>query len=247
MKDVNMPPIKNIKGEKFGMLTVISMGEKIKNSVHWNCLCDCGEKVLVNGAKLRNGHTKSCGCYKIKRTKESNSREHEYIDNGEYYEVINNGDILFIVDKDKKSIVDKLRWKKTKRGYVIHSNRNGKNILMHRLITNAKEFEVVDHINGNKLDNRVNNLRVTSQQVNSCNRKAKSQSKTGILGINVTSSGKFSACIMTHGKATHIGSFKSIEEAITARKQVELEQRGELSYFWDSEEFKINLMKFKGE
>ena len=36
------------------------------------CLCDCGSITFVRGADLISGHTKSCGCYHIKRATESN-------------------------------------------------------------------------------------------------------------------------------------------------------------------------------
>ena len=50
-------------GKKFCKLTVISKADKkASGNIHWNCLCECGNLVIVNGAKLRNGHTKSCGC-----------------------------------------------------------------------------------------------------------------------------------------------------------------------------------------
>lgn len=32
------------------------------NYIHWECLCDCGNKVSVPGVNLNNKHTKSCGC-----------------------------------------------------------------------------------------------------------------------------------------------------------------------------------------
>lgn len=243
-----MPPIKDITGMKFGSLTVISMYKKIKNSMHWNCLCECGNEITVNGAKLRNGHTKSCGCYKIKRIKETNSRDHNYIDKGNFYEVLDmKGDILFLVDKDKKYLVEEYRWKRNKYGYILHSSRDGAFFLMHRIVTNAQENDIVDHINGSetKYDNRISNLRVTSQQVNSCNRKVRNHSKSGILGINATSNGKFISYIMTYGKQLHLGTFATLEEAIKVRQNAEMEQRGELSYFWNSEEYINNLKKFK--
>ena len=55
---------KDIKGQKFTRLTVIE--EKGKNkygSYMWLCKCDCGNEIVVDGASLRNSHTKSCGCY----------------------------------------------------------------------------------------------------------------------------------------------------------------------------------------
>jgi hypothetical protein len=55
---------KDLTSQKFGRLTVIS-DSKIRYSnglILWNCICDCGNKVVVNGASLRNGKSQSCGC-----------------------------------------------------------------------------------------------------------------------------------------------------------------------------------------
>lgn len=52
-------------GKVFGKLTVISEAEKSKSgNVKWLCRCECGNETTVIGSKLRNGHTKSCGCLK---------------------------------------------------------------------------------------------------------------------------------------------------------------------------------------
>jgi len=58
-----MNPIKNEKGNKYGKLTVIQQGTTSKNgTVRWECTCECGNKLEVSGASLRNGVTTSCGC-----------------------------------------------------------------------------------------------------------------------------------------------------------------------------------------
>lgn len=37
--------------------------KNVKNScAYWKCQCECGKIITVNGAALRSGHTKSCGC-----------------------------------------------------------------------------------------------------------------------------------------------------------------------------------------
>lgn len=55
----------DIKGQKFGRLTALEPTEKRqRNSVVWNCLCDCGEFAEVSVSCLKSGGTKSCGCLK---------------------------------------------------------------------------------------------------------------------------------------------------------------------------------------
>ena len=54
-----MGRFKDLTGQKFNRLTVIQYLSKSK----WQCKCDCGNIVEVQGGHLKNGHTKSCGCY----------------------------------------------------------------------------------------------------------------------------------------------------------------------------------------
>ena len=54
----------DLTGKKFGNLTVISRAKNKGKLVAWNCICDCGNSVVVTGNNLKNGHTKSCGCLK---------------------------------------------------------------------------------------------------------------------------------------------------------------------------------------
>jgi len=56
--------LENLQGMKFGMLTVISRCEPISQRTSWECSCECGNVSKVQSSKLKNGHTKSCGCYR---------------------------------------------------------------------------------------------------------------------------------------------------------------------------------------
>lgn len=53
---------KDIVGKVFGRLTVVEYSHTKNKKAYWKCLCACGKECIVEGAKLRNGHTKSCGC-----------------------------------------------------------------------------------------------------------------------------------------------------------------------------------------
>ena len=77
---------------------------------------------------------------------------------------------------------------------------------------------VIDHINGNKADNRFCNLRDVSQSVNLQNQRCASRrNKLGILGVSqVEGVGRFSAQIKYGGKLRRLGAFSSVEEASAA-------------------------------
>lgn len=77
-KAIDMAIVKSFKdltGKKFSRLRVIELWKRIpkksKNGsyymTYWECLCDCGNRPIINGDSLRGGKTKSCGCYKTDR------------------------------------------------------------------------------------------------------------------------------------------------------------------------------------
>lgn len=53
----------NLNGKIFERLTVIGFAGTIKGKSHWYCKCSCGNITMPTASKLRNGSTKSCGCY----------------------------------------------------------------------------------------------------------------------------------------------------------------------------------------
>lgn len=61
--------VTDIMGEKFGKLTVIKRSYNKNHRVRWLCKCECGKETIVDGANLRRGSTKSCGCWNIDRMK----------------------------------------------------------------------------------------------------------------------------------------------------------------------------------
>lgn len=57
--------IENLIGQKFGRLTVIEPTDKrgkYTESIIWKCRCECGNICYADGAFLRNGEKRSCGC-----------------------------------------------------------------------------------------------------------------------------------------------------------------------------------------
>jgi hypothetical protein len=55
-------------GQKFHRLTVISRNlSRDDRRTYWNCVCECGTISLVEAGRLKNGMTRSCGCYQKER------------------------------------------------------------------------------------------------------------------------------------------------------------------------------------
>lgn len=74
---------------------------------------------------------------------------------------------------------------------------------------------IIDHINGNRSDNKISNLRDATHSINAQNiKKAPAHSSTGFLGATLNKrSGKYAAQIVIAGKKTHLGYFATPEEA----------------------------------
>lgn len=66
--------VKDLTGQKFEKLLVISQEPSKNGRAMWLCLCDCGKYITVMGKLLINGHTKSCGCLKYSLKGLSDSR-----------------------------------------------------------------------------------------------------------------------------------------------------------------------------
>lgn len=93
-----------------------------------------------------------------------------------------------------------------------------KTVSMHRLIMDAKTGEQVDHINGNRLDNRKSNLRIVNHTQNQWNRGALKNSSSKYKGVkyrtNCRNGHKPWRASITHNKKQHmLGCFFTQEEA----------------------------------
>lgn len=73
----------------------------------------------------------------------------------------------------------------------------------------------IDHINRDRGDNRISNLRVATHAENARNRPAASHNKTGLKGVQ-EHRGKFRARIVCDGERVSVGTFETAEEAHSA-------------------------------
>jgi len=81
----------------------------------------------------------------------------------------------------------------------------------------------IDHINHDKDDNRINNLREVTRSQNSRNQKMPKNNKSGHIGVSWDSSRKrFIAGIKHNNKYINGGSFKLLSDAIVRRKELEV-------------------------
>lgn len=129
-----------------------------------------------------------------------------------------------ITDSKFAEIVGAYNWSEVSFGNVSYAyanqkvgHRKFKTIRMHRLIYKVETHEIIDHINGDGLDNRVANLRKADRAQNNWNSLASSLNKSGVKGVHWNrAAGKWTAGISARGKRYFLGYFTTIPEAKAA-------------------------------
>jgi len=119
-----------------------------------------------------------------------------------------------LIDKEDYAKVGEFNWSKTASGYACRNinKPNKTTFLMHRVIMSAKKGQIIDHKNGNKLDNRKSNLRFCSVMENSQNSKVRQNTATGYKGVT-ESHNQFFSKIQFFKKVVSLGSYESAEKA----------------------------------
>lgn len=151
-----------------------------------------------------------------------------------------NSDKQILIDEDKYWAVCGFGWGVNRNGYVsaMHydPNRTGRKqreIKIHRLLLQVDDPDLyIDHINGDRLDNRLCNIRICNPKQSACNRRKPAtrpmQSKHKGLYFNKRV-GKWSARLGVNGKKVNIGYFADETEAAKAYNEACLEMHGEFA------------------
>ena len=134
----------------------------------------------------------------------------------------------FVIDTEMLYEVEKFSWCVGKTGYLVANIRN-RVVKLQRYLLEVDDREIaVDHINGDRMDNRLCNLRKCTRRENSYNAKVL-PSQLGITGVRRTENGKYRAEICHNFKNIYLGRFNTLEEAIKVRQEAELKYFGEFA------------------
>ncbi len=100
---------------------------------------------------------------------------------------------------------------------------SGKNYAAHRLawlyVHGRWPSDQIDHINGDKSDNRIANLREASASQNTMNQGLRKDNSTGFKGVYEDKrTGRFRARITVGGKPKNLGFYATVEDAAAARR-----------------------------
>jgi len=227
----------DLTNKVFGKLLVISKYDVVGNGeTRWLCHCDCGNDIIVRGSNLKKMNTQSCGCLHKEMTSKAKRKYNKYDLTNEYgigWTTNTDKNFYFdLVDYDK---IKDFTWLENDQNYIISSQKNEHNssYRLHRVILDINDSNIIiDHKNTNKNDNRRNNLRLANKSTNGINRGINSNNTSGYKGIAQIGN-QYIARIMYNYKNINIGSFDTIEKAIKARKDKEIELFGEFNYKGD--------------
>jgi hypothetical protein len=140
-----------------------------------------------------------------------------------------------LIDEADLSIVSPHRWRGIRNlnhVYVL-ANISGKTERLHRFLMGLKHGEklVVDHINGNTLDNRRSNLKVCTYSENNLNRRKQENAKSRYKGVHPCPNGEWTSYVMTlqadgPRKKIYLGTFGNEARAAAAYNRYYRKVRG---------------------
>ena len=145
------------------------------------------------------------------------------------------GNRYAIIDCEDYDKVNRLRWYWLKynnkpEGYAF-TNQLGKTMVrMHRFIMNAKKGQIVDHINGDSLDNRKCNLRFCTARQNQANMRVNKENHSSKYRGVYWNKKKWIVCISTNSKNKHYGCFDSEKTATKKADEIRKILFGKFAY-----------------
>lgn len=211
---------RDITGLRFGTLVVVELEPELTKHKQkkWKCVCDCGSVTSILQHSLTTGNTTKC----------SDHPKNEYVIKGDYAELdvstekypsthtkVDTEDLQMLLNH-KSAKNSKMRWMVYNSSYGrwgSYVSATDRKTLIHRLIMGVTDANyIVDHINGDTLDNRKSNLRVITRAENNKNMRKHSDNTSGYTGVGLKD-GLWVASIRMGYKKYYIGGYNSKEHA----------------------------------
>ena len=153
---------------------------------------------------------------------------------------------LFDYDKETGNLIWKIKRRgitngavggcTTKEGYR-QVSINSKSYLAHRIVFLLHKGylpKTLDHINGDRADNRIENLRPVTGNQNQHNRKLNKNNTSGHKGVSwCKRKNKWTAAVKLESKRIHLGAFDNLEEAAEVVRAAREELHGDYAHHGD--------------
>ena len=154
----------------------------------------------------------------------------EYVIKGDYVEFKTTGGLTYLVDLEDFDLVKQYKWIDNASGYLVRNLNQKSTQRLQRMVMNVTDPKlVVDHINGDRHDNRKCNLRVTTNKNNTRNNRLAKNNNSGYTGVRELLNGRYQARIMVDRKEINLGFYETFEEAKEARIKGEQRYFGEFA------------------
>lgn len=147
------------------------------------------------------------------------------------------GDVSLVDDEDFQN-VSSYKFYKSNKGYAyrnVYVDKKNTIVYLHREVISAPKGTIVDHINGNKLDNRKSNLRLVTARENQFNKrkttKETSSKYKGVCWIQKTNS--WLSSIRVDGVRTNLGYYETEDAAAIAYNEKVKQYHGEFAILND--------------
>jgi hypothetical protein len=139
-----------------------------------------------------------------------------------------------IVDDEDYEHLRKFKWMAlgNARKYAARTVRDPiqRAVFIHRIVMGNPDGMQVDHINGDTMDNRKENLRICTRQQNACNRKLNKNSASGVKGVTWHKRDLvWVAHIRVKTKGIHLGNFRNLDDARSAYEAAAKAMHGEFA------------------
>jgi hypothetical protein len=139
------------------------------------------------------------------------------------------GELYWKVKSSKKILIGEKSGAKRKDGYCL-TGINGKGYLNHRLIFLMHHGylpECLDHIDGNRLNNKIKNLRPATMTQNAYNSKLKKDNSSGVKGVSWhKQANKWQVRVRINGKRKNFGVFDNLELADLVAQEIRNKYHG---------------------
>jgi hypothetical protein len=144
-----------------------------------------------------------------------------------------------LVDDVDHAAVSAMRWYARMSSGKVYATRDvvvdgcKRKLQMHRMILGAPEGALVDHEDGNGLNNQRSNLRLATKTTNGQNAKLRANHPTGFKGVRLDRreelAKRWMAAVRVDGKPVWLGRYATVEEAARAYDAAAMEHFGEFA------------------
>ena len=162
------------------------------------------------------------------------------------FEYHSDGYFLRLTPRGNRKAGSKVKGKLEENGYI-RVAINYDLFLMHRLIWKwhyGTEPEFIDHINNDRTDNRIENMKQSTKKDNNRKQLIPSVNTSGFIGAAPYCKGGFVASICIDYKKINIGYFTDLKSAVLAYNKAAIEYHGEAGQFKADQN--IGEMKHRG-